>query len=62
MSLPQLNTPTYSLSLPSTGQEVRYRPFLVKEQKLLLLANESKNIKESNTAVIKIIDNCTFGK
>ena len=62
MSLPQLNTPTYSLSLPSTGQEVRYRPFLVKEQKLLLLANESKNMKESNTAVIKIIDNCTFGK
>ena len=62
MSLPQLNTPTYSLSLPSTGQEIQYRPFLVKEQKLLLLANESENIKESNVAIMKIIDNCTFGK
>ena len=62
MSLPQLNTPTYSLSLPSTGQEVRYRPFLVKEQKLLLIANEGKDAREANTAIIKIIDNCTFGK
>ena len=41
MALPKLNTPTYELELPSTGEILKYRPFLVKEQKLLLIAQES---------------------
>ena len=49
MALPKLNTPTYSLVLPSTGEEVKFRPFLVKEQKLLMLAQESEELgSESN--------------
>ena len=41
MALPKLNTPTYELELPSTGETLKYRPFLVKEQKLLLMAQET---------------------
>jgi len=40
MALPKLNTPTYELELPSTGETIKYRPFLIKEQKLLLIAQE----------------------
>ena len=43
MALPKLETPTYELELPSTGEKVKYRPFLVKEQKILMLAQESDN-------------------
>ena len=43
MALPKLNTPTYELVLPSTGEKVKYRPFLVKEQKILMLAQESED-------------------
>ena len=46
MALPKLETPTYTLTLPSTGEEVKYRPFLVKEQKQLMMAAESKNYDE----------------
>ena len=46
MALPKLNAPTHTLVLPSTGEEVKYRPFLVKEQKLLLMAQQNKNTKE----------------
>ena len=62
MSLPKLNTPTYSLVLPSTGEEVKFRPFLVKEQKLLMLAQESENNKEMLDTVVKIVSSCTFNK
>ena len=62
MGLPKLNTPTYDLVLPSTEETIKYRPFLVKEQKLLLLAQESKNKKEMLDAISQIIENCTFGK
>jgi len=62
MALPQLNTPTYELLLPSTDLKVQYRPFLVKEEKLLLLALESENDKEIIQAVKQVIENCTFGK
>ena len=41
MALPKLNTTTYELSLPSTAEKVKYRPFLVKEQKMLMIAQES---------------------
>jgi len=61
MGLPKLNTPTYELVLPSTEETIKYRPFLVKEQKLLLLAQESKNKKEMLDAISQIIENCTFG-
>ena len=62
MALPKLNTPTYSLVLPSTGEEIKFRPFLVKEQKLLMLAQESENNKEMLDTVVKIVSSCTFNK
>jgi len=62
MALPKLETKTYTLTLPSTGEEIQYRPFLVKEQKTLLLAQESKDSKEIVNAVSSLIDSCTYGK
>ena len=58
MPLPKISTPTYELELPSTGQEIKYRPFLVKEEKLLVLALESENTKEITTAIKNVIKNC----
>ena len=46
MALPKLETPTYELQLPSTGGKIKYRPFLVKEQKLLMMAQESNDAKQ----------------
>ena len=62
MALPQLNTATYELKLPSTGKTVKYRPFLVKEQKILMLAQESEDEKQLETAFADIVSSCTFGK
>ena len=62
MALPQLNTATYELKLPSTGETIKYRPFLVKEQKILMLAQESDDEKEIERAFAEIISSCTFGK
>ena len=62
MGLPKLNTPTYDLVLPSTEETIKFRPFLVKEQKLLLIAQESKDSKELLNALSEIMYNCTFGK
>ena len=59
MALPKLNIPTHRLTLPSTGDEVKFRPFLVKEQKLLLMAQQSDNDKETIDSMIQIIENCT---
>lgn len=58
MPLPKIATPTYELELPSTGQEIQYRPFLVKEEKLLVLALESENTKEITTAIKNVIKSC----
>jgi hypothetical protein len=58
MALPQINTPTFELTLPSTNVPVRYRPFLVKEQKILLMALESKESSEMLRAIKQIITNC----
>ena len=58
MPLPQLVVPTYSLNLPSTGQEIQYRPFLVKEEKILLMALEGEEENEMLRAMIHIINNC----
>ena len=62
MALPQLNTATYELELPSTGKTVKYRPFLVKEQKILMIAQESEDDKQIEKAFAEIISSCTFEK
>ena len=62
MALPKLETKTYTLTLPSTGEEVKYRPFLVKEQKTLLMAQESNSQNEVVDAMTQLINDCTFGK
>ena len=59
MALPKMNTsPRYELSLPSTGETYRYRPFLVKEEKILLIAMESQNAKDIYNAIMDTITNC----
>ena len=60
--LPKLDTPTYRLTLPSTGGEIEYRPFLVKEQKLLMMAQESEDDQEIVDAVTSLVKTCTFDK
>lgn len=58
MALPKIGIPTYELELPSTGKTVKYRPFVVKEEKVLLLALESEDEKEVKNAVKDLIKNC----
>ena len=62
MALPKLNTPTYELEVPSTDEKVKYRPFLVKEEKILLMAMESKDNAQIINAVKDIVSSCTFEK
>ena len=62
MALPKLNTPTYELVLPSTGEKIKYRPFLVKEQKVLLMAQESGDDDQIANAMGDIVASCTFNK
>ena len=62
MALPKLETKTYTLTLPSTGKDIKYRPFLVKEQKILLMAQDSENSSEIVDAMSQLISDCTFGK
>ena len=62
MALPKLNTITYNLNLPSTGDTIKYRPFLVKEQKALMIAQESEDDKQIQDAFAQIITDCTFGE
>jgi len=58
MPLPKIATPLYELELPSTKQTIKYRPFLVKEEKLLVLALESEDTKQITTAIKTVIKNC----
>ena len=58
MSLPKLNAPEYRLRVPSTDEEVTYRPFLVKEEKLLLIAQETGTDKATYDAIKQIINSC----
>ena len=60
MGLPIIAVPEYSLTLPSSGKELKYRPFLVKEEKLLLLAMESEDDKQIVTATKNVLQNCIF--
>ena len=60
MALPKINSPTFELKLPSTGQSVKYRPFLVKEEKILLVAQQSGELKDILNAVVQIANNCIY--
>ena len=62
MPLPTIATPTYELTLPSTGKKIKYRPFLVKEEKLLILALDSKNQFEITNSVKDVIRKCVLTK
>ena len=62
MPLPKIATPTYSLELPSTGKSINYRPFLVKEEKLLVIALESEDNKQITTAIKAVIKACVLTK
>ena len=62
MALPKLTTPTYELEVPSTDEKIKYRPFLVREEKILLIALESGANKDIIGAVKEIVSECTFGK
>ena len=62
MALPKLTTPTFELEIPSTDEKIKYRPFLVKEEKILLMAMESGESKDIVQAVKDIVTECTFGK
>lgn len=62
MPLPKIATPKYELELPSTGETVQFRPFLVKEEKLLVIALESEDSKEITTAVKTVIQSCILSK
>ena len=58
MPLPKISTPTYELTLPSTGKQIQYRPFLVKEEKVLVIALESEDTKQITTAIKNVIKSC----
>ena len=58
MPLPKIATPTYELVLPSTGKKIKYRPFLVKEEKILILALESEDTKQITNAIKTILKSC----
>ena len=62
MPLPKISTPTYELELPSTGKKIKYRPFLVREEKILIMALESENIKDISGAVVQILNDCILSK
>ena len=62
MPLPKIAAPTYELELPSTGETIQYRPFLVKEEKLLVIALESEDTKQITTAIKTVIKNCILTK
>ena len=62
MALPKLNTPTYELEIPSTDEKIKFRPFLVKEEKILMMALETKENAQIISAVKDIVSECTFNK
>ena len=60
MPLPTIATPTYELTLPSTGKKIKYRPFLVKEEKILILALDSKNQFDITNSVKDVLKKCVL--
>ncbi len=61
MALPKLEVPKYMMTVPSTGDEIEFRPFLVREEKILLLAMEEQTEKATHNAVLDLVHSCTFG-
>jgi hypothetical protein len=61
MSLPKIDLPIYEVELPSTGKKIRYRPFTVREEKILLTAQETKEPKQIILAIKQILNNCLIG-
>ena len=62
MPLPKIATPSYELELPSSGETIQYRPFLVKEEKLLVIALESEDNKQITTAIKAVLKSCILTK
>lgn len=62
MALPIIETPKYELTIPSTGKKLEYRPYLVKEEKILMMAMESKDSKQILRALADVVESCAFGK
>ena len=62
MPLPKISTPTYELTVPSTGKNIKFRPFLVKEEKILIIAMESQSDKQIAQAVNDVLSNCILTK
>jgi len=62
MPLPKINTPTYELVLPSNGKKIKYRPFLVREEKILLMAMESEDMKQITSSIVQILGDCIITK
>lgn len=62
MALPVINTPTYQTVVPSTDEKIKYRPFLVKEEKALLIAQQSEDLVTMVDTLKSVIKSCTFGK
>ena len=62
MPLPKISTPTYELELPSTGKKIKYRPFLVKEEKILIIAMESEDEKQITSAIKDVISSCIISR
>ena len=58
MPLPKISTPSYELTLPSNGKKIKYRPFLVREEKILIMALETEDPKQITDAVVQILDSC----
>ena len=62
MALPRIDTPTYQTTLLSTGETIQFRPFLVKEQKVIMMAQESNEEVQITNALVSLVSACTFGK
>ena len=62
MPLPKISTPTYGLTIPSSGKNIKYRPFLVKEEKILIIAMESQDDKQIAQAVKDVLGSCILTK
>jgi hypothetical protein len=60
MPLPKINTPTYELELPSNGKKIKYRPFLVREEKILIMALESEDMKQITDAIKTVLTDCVL--
>jgi hypothetical protein len=58
MPLPKISTPTYELELPSNKKKIKYRPFLVREEKILIMALESENTKQISDAIVQVLKDC----